>query len=146
MAVDLGSGGGLPGLVLALVLPAVHWTLVDAAEERADHLRRSVTSLGLSTTDVVHARAEVLGRGSSRMSFDAVVARSLARPWITARCVSGLLRQGGTAVIAASSSDIWPEEPLGAMGLRVVTRPDGFVVLESDGTAPMVPRRLPDRW
>jgi 16S rRNA (guanine527-N7)-methyltransferase len=61
--VDLGSGGGLPGLPLALAHPATSWVLLDAWEARVDALRRAIRSLGLSDrVEAVHARAEDAGR------------------------------------------------------------------------------------
>jgi hypothetical protein len=69
--VDLGSGGGLPGLPLALDLPDTQWTLVDAWAARADALARAIVHLGLGPrVSAIHGRAEELGRGSLRGRAD----------------------------------------------------------------------------
>ena len=87
-AVDLGSGGGVPGLVLAaLRWPACRWTLVDASAKRCRFLADRVNDLGLDgRVAVVHARAEDLGRGELRIDRRAVQhAAAASRPAGTAR-------------------------------------------------------------
>ena len=67
VCVDLGSGGGLPALPLALAYPTTSWTLVEAWERRAALLRRFVRLLELTgRVSVVHDRAERAARGSLR--------------------------------------------------------------------------------
>src|SRR5918992_874799 len=61
-AVDLGSGGGVPGLVVALARPAQRWVLVDSVRKKADAVRGFTTALGLDNVEVVAERAEILGR------------------------------------------------------------------------------------
>lgn len=95
-AVDLGSGGGVPGIVLAIALPGVHWTLVDSVGKKADALRSFVDGLGLANVEVVASRAELLGRGPSRESFDLVSARALASLPVLVEYALPLLRVGGT--------------------------------------------------
>ena len=78
-AIDLGSGGGVPGLVLALARPSVQWTLVDSVRKKADALRSFADALSASSVRVVAERAEVLGRDAAfRESFDMVTARACA--------------------------------------------------------------------
>jgi 16S rRNA (guanine527-N7)-methyltransferase len=87
---DLGTGGGLPGVPLALCMPALSFTLVDATEKKTRIVRASVEALGLSNADVVAGRAEALGHvlgckvgnertGAFREAFDAVVSRAVGR-------------------------------------------------------------------
>jgi 16S rRNA (guanine527-N7)-methyltransferase len=71
---DLGSGAGLPGIPLSIVLPAVRFVLVEAKQKRASFLSTAVREVGLQTTTVVNARAEALPPVFER-SFDAVVMR-----------------------------------------------------------------------
>jgi 16S rRNA (guanine527-N7)-methyltransferase len=120
--VDLGSGGGLPGLVLAAERPDWTVVLLDASETRTDFLRRAVGRLGWADrVEVVMARAEVLGRDPAwRGGQDAVVARSFGRPAATAECAAPLLRVGGQLVVSeppAGGSDRWPAGPLARLGL-----------------------------
>ena len=83
---DLGSGGGVPGLVIAALRPDAIVTLLDASVSRTDWLRRVVGRLGWADrVQVVTGRAEVLAHDDDwRGSQDAVVARSFAPPLVTA--------------------------------------------------------------
>ena len=76
---DLGSGGGVPGLVLAIARPRIAWTLVDSVRKKADALIGFVAALGLSNVAVIAERAEVLGRyPEHRETYDLVTARACA--------------------------------------------------------------------
>jgi 16S rRNA (guanine527-N7)-methyltransferase len=97
-ALDLGSGGGVPGIVLALARPDVRWTMVDAAGRKADALRAIAAQLGLGNVEVVAERAELLGRGPARESFDLVTARACAALPVLAEYALPLLAVGGTLV------------------------------------------------
>lgn len=97
-ALDLGSGGGVPGLVLALARPDLRWTLVDSVGKKATALRGFVDALGLANVEVLAERAEVLGRAPSRESFDLVAARACAALPVLAEYALPLLRVGGTLI------------------------------------------------
>jgi 16S rRNA (guanine527-N7)-methyltransferase len=71
---DLGSGAGLPGIPLSIVLPSVQVTLVEAKQKRASFLSTAVRELSLRSTRVINSRAEDLPLEYER-SFDAVVMR-----------------------------------------------------------------------
>jgi 16S rRNA (guanine527-N7)-methyltransferase len=127
LAVDLGSGGGLPGLVLAAHWPGSHWVLVDAQQKRTDFLSWAVTQLGWAERVVVrHGRAEDLAREPElRGRCDLVVARSFGAPAVVAECATGFLRIGGRLVVseppvldAARWDTESAEAGLGALGLR----------------------------
>ncbi|MEM1211090.1 MAG: 16S rRNA (guanine(527)-N(7))-methyltransferase RsmG [Planctomycetota bacterium] len=75
---DLGTGGGFPGLPLAIARPQLRFTLVDATGKKADHVWATAESLGLSNTTVLQARAETLGQDPKhREAYDAVVCRAV---------------------------------------------------------------------
>jgi 16S rRNA (guanine527-N7)-methyltransferase len=97
-ALDLGSGGGVPGMVLAIARPGVRWTLVDSVRKKADALRSFVEALGLANVEVLADRAELLGRGPYRESFDLVTARACAALPVLAEYALPLLRVGGTLI------------------------------------------------
>ena len=98
-AVDLGSGGGVPGLVLALARPSIDWTLVDSVRKKAEALRSFVDALGLSSVHVIAERAEVLGRDPAhRESYDLVTARACAPLPVLVEYALPLLRMGGQLV------------------------------------------------
>jgi 16S rRNA (guanine527-N7)-methyltransferase len=98
---DLGSGGGLPGLVLFDAWPDASGVLLDAQRRRCDFLTRSIATLDLGGRVTVECgRAEVLAREARlRSRFDLVVARSFGPPAVTAECAVGFLRRGGQLVV-----------------------------------------------
>jgi 16S rRNA (guanine527-N7)-methyltransferase len=120
--VDLGSGGGLPGLPLALLWPASEWILLDGNLRRTAWLADAVSALGLQQrVEVVRARAEDAGRGPLRGGADLVVARSFAGPAATAECAAPLLKQGGVLIVAeppGGHPDRWPATGLDLLGLE----------------------------
>lgn len=128
-AVDLGSGGGLPGLVLAQSWPSSSWILLDANQRRTEFLRWAVETLGWSDrVKVRRQRAEDAGRDPLlRAAADLVVARSFGPPAVTAECAAPLLRSGGHLLVAeppGGDPRRWPAQPLAKLGLR----PDRAIV------------------
>jgi 16S rRNA (guanine527-N7)-methyltransferase len=96
---DLGSGGGVPGLVLALARPEQRWVLVDSVHKKADALRGFVAALGMGNVEVVAERAEILGRDPRhREAHDVVVARACASLPILAEYALPLIALGGALV------------------------------------------------
>lgn len=77
---DLGSGGGFPGIPLAVVRPDIEWVLVDSVGKKAKFLEETAGWLGLGNVGVSMERAEVLGRDAGyREQFHVVTARAVAR-------------------------------------------------------------------
>jgi 16S rRNA (guanine527-N7)-methyltransferase len=122
-AVDLGAGGGLPGLVLAVECwPDATWMFLDAQAKRTAFLHEAVVALGIEDrVEVVTARAEEVGRAPEhRGTYDLVVSRSFGRPAVTIECAAPLLRVGGAFVVseppATSVEDRWPSAGLALVG------------------------------
>lgn len=92
---DVGAGGGLPGLPLAIALPHLSFTLLEATGKKARFLAQAAAALGLENVVVVHERAEVFGRGPAREQFAAVTSRALARLPVLLELTLPLLRVGG---------------------------------------------------
>ena len=120
---DLGSGGGLPGLVLALCWPDAHATLVEAQERRASFLASAVERLCVaSRVRVLRMRAEEAGRDETwRGVTDLVVARSFGRPAVTAECGAPFLRPGGRLVVSEPpvvEQERWVRAGLEPLGLE----------------------------
>ncbi|MCM3778650.1 16S rRNA (guanine(527)-N(7))-methyltransferase RsmG [Microbacterium hydrocarbonoxydans] len=93
---DVGSGAGLPGLVLAIARPDVHITLVEPMERRVAWLTEQKSALGLDNVEVLRARAEEVDRPQG---FDVVTARAVSAlrtllPW-----TAPLVRSGGELVL-----------------------------------------------
>ena len=132
VACDLGSGAGLPGIVVAVAEPGVRVLLVESRAKRAAFLEFAVLELGLSNADVVVGRAEDL-----RREVDACFARAFAplpRAWSVAR---GILRPGGRLVYFAGAELLDPVVPEGA-ALEAVVR---TAVLESAGPLVIMTRQ-----
>jgi len=93
---DVGSGAGFPGLVVAVMRPDVHCTLIEPLGRRATWLEEEATRLGLVNVRVLNARAEGLG---DQVSVDSVTARAVsALKTLIPLCVP-LVRGGGELVL-----------------------------------------------
>lgn len=151
---DLGSGGGVPGLVLASLLAGVEWVLVEANRRRCAFLIEAVTTLELSgRVEVVAERAEVVGRDSAhRRRYRAVVARAFGSPAVTAECAAPLLAPGGRLLVSeppepvSASGPRWSAAGLDRLGLEqveVVAGPPRIAVLRQVRPCPEAyPRRV----
>lgn len=119
--VDLGSGGGVPGLVLACRWPAAEAVLVEVMARRCRLLESAVGVLGLVNCRVVEARAEEVGRDPShRGAYDLVAARSFGPPAVTAECAAPFLTMGGRLLVAEPPEPDparWPDAGLAQLGL-----------------------------
>lgn len=119
---DLGSGAGLPGVVLALLLPDVHVTLLERMSRRAEFLERCVRSLGLDNATVVCARAE---EAAGHLAADVVTARAVAPLGRLAGLAVGLVRTDGVVLAikgAGAEGEVAAAAPeLARLGFRDVT-------------------------
>lgn len=94
-AVDVGSGGGLPAIPMAIARPDVRWTLVESTAKKARFLEAAAERLGLSNVEVVRARAEEVGHGALRETFDVATSRAVGGLSELVRLSVPLLRIGG---------------------------------------------------
>jgi 16S rRNA (guanine527-N7)-methyltransferase len=152
---DLGSGGGLPGLVVATSRPDLDLTLLEARQRACRFLREAVLTLGLARVSVVEARAEAAARRPDlRETFDAAVARSFGPPAVTAECAVGFLRPGGRLVVSEPpggegperTAARWPVTGLEELGFAPPVAGGGpgasFVVMEKTKSDDRWPRRV----
>ncbi len=100
--VDVGSGAGLPGLVLAIARPDVQVILVEPLERRVRFLLEAIDRLELDNCEVVRSRAQ--DAGPSAGGADLVVSRAVAPLGRLAGWCSGLVRPGGTFLALKGSS------------------------------------------
>lgn len=118
--VDLGSGGGLPGLVIAIARPDVELLLVERRGKRSDFLRRMVRRLGLDHVEVHHGDVDELiaSLALNGGPFDAVTARGFGPPEMTLRRAVQLTRPGGAIVISEPpNGDRWSIALLDELGV-----------------------------
>jgi 16S rRNA (guanine527-N7)-methyltransferase len=99
--VDVGSGAGLPGVVLAMLMPQARVTLLEPLARRVDFLTETIAELGLTNGEVVRGRAEDL---EGQISADVVTARAVAPLDKLAGLALGLLRPGGRVLAIKGSS------------------------------------------
>ena len=93
---DVGSGGGVPGIPLAIMRPDAQVLLIESTAKKAAFLAETVAELRLTNVSIINRRAEDLGRsGEFRQSMDVVVARAVATlNWLAEWCLP-LLKVGG---------------------------------------------------
>lgn len=146
---DLGSGGGIPGLVLLAAWPHANGTLLDARRRRCWFLDAAVQEGGMEErASVACGRAEELARRPGlRAAYDLVVARGFGAPAATAECGVGFLRRGGRLVVSEPPGETdpgrWPAAGLGELGLTGPEVREGgggrFAILTAAAT-------VADRW
>lgn len=155
---DLGSGGGLPGLVLACRWTRAPGVLLDAGQRRCAALRDFVDRLELGDRiTVLEGRGEALAHDDVwRERFPLVVARSFGAPAVTAEVGSGFTEVSGALVVSepppsagGGDDDRWPAERLGLLGLSpagVRRSADGeasaAVLYKDQPLDPRFPRRI----
>ena len=119
---DLGAGGGIPGLVLFDAWPEAQFLLLDGSEKRCKFLSWAADELGAGDrTTVLCGRAEDLAhRTDLRESVSLVVARSFGAPAVLAECAAGFLAENGALVVSEPPDEDltsrWPSNGLAKLG------------------------------
>ncbi|MGC9154445.1 MAG: RsmG family class I SAM-dependent methyltransferase [Ferrimicrobium sp.] len=153
--VDLGSGGGLPSLILLSELPSIRLTLVEVMIKRANFLETTIDEAGFGErAHVVIRRAEELAHDAEhRERYGFVTARSFASPAVTAEVATGFLRPGGKVIVSEppeSTGERWPADGLALLGLSLSQVYQGrysFAVLaKSHACDRRYPRRAGKAW
>lgn len=134
---DLGSGGGLPGLVLAAAWPEAEVVLLDRRQKRTDFLELAVRRLGFDQVEVWCREAggvvDEIASGSAP-PFDIVTARGFGPPEFTLATARGCLAGDGRIVISEPpTGDRWPATLLAELGLESVVEPGVRVFRPSSG-------------
>ncbi len=108
-AIDIGSGGGLPSIPLAIRLPSVRFTLLEANTRKVAFLQHAAGVLALSNVTLALGRAETLGHDPSfRERFDRAISRAAARPAVLLELALAFVRVGGDLV-----AEVGQVEPAG---------------------------------
>src|SRR3954471_1131759 len=116
---DVGSGGGGPGIPLAVARPDVQILLIESTKKKAAVLRRAVEALGLANVEVTEDRAEDVGLSDRRETFDVAVARAVATTnWLAEWCLP-LVRKGGK-VLAMKGPKVADELPAAGRAIKAL--------------------------
>lgn len=132
--IDIGTGAGVPGLVIAVDRPDLTVVLTDRRQTRMDALARGVTAMGISDrVSVLTADVALLGHtGEHAATYDAVVCRGFASPEVTATLARPLLKNGGTLIVSeppVPDPSRWPVELLNRLGFGPPEYHQGVVCL-----------------
>jgi 16S rRNA (guanine527-N7)-methyltransferase len=120
---DLGSGAGLPGLVLAASRPESRFDLLESISRRCDFLLEAIDRMGLANARVICERSEEWARGEGREAYDAVTARSVGRLAALAELASPLLCDGGVLVAWKGARSDQEEAELARAADRLAMEP-----------------------
>ncbi|WP_235014473.1 16S rRNA (guanine(527)-N(7))-methyltransferase RsmG [Microbacterium sp. SLBN-154] len=138
---DVGSGAGLPGIVLAIARPDVQWVLIEPMERRVAWLSEQVDALGLSNVEIVRARAEEWSEGAV---LDAVTARAVSALRTLLPLTAPLVRNGGE-LIFLKGQNAQAEIDAAAKQLRTFNVVDTRVELLGEGVVAEPTRALRGR-
>jgi 16S rRNA (guanine527-N7)-methyltransferase len=146
--IDLGTGGGLPGLVLAAAFPMTSWTLLDARAKKLRQVERFAADLGLENVATLHGRAEDLAVDQAHTGrYSGVVARAVASLEVTVALARGFVEDGEILAIRgprardeAKAIVRWCDD----LGISLETvqrisgtmRPTWLIRMRGQGTAP----------
>jgi 16S rRNA (guanine527-N7)-methyltransferase len=140
--IDVGSGGGSPGVPLASVRPDLEFVLLESNRRKCAFLRKIAG--GFENVSVVCERAEKHAADAGRDAYGTAVARALAAPPVAAEWCLPLVRPGGRAVLFVGPSADLEEaaKAAGELAAEVEESPWGFVLLRKTGPTPeRFPRR-----
>ena len=121
---DLGSGAGLPGLVLAAELPETRFDLIESVSRKCEFLRDAIRSMGLSNAQVVCERSEDWARGGGSEAYAAVTARAVGGLSTLAELASPLLQEGGVLVAWKGVRSEREEAEARRAAVRLAMEPD----------------------
>jgi 16S rRNA (guanine527-N7)-methyltransferase len=101
--IDVGTGAGLPGIILAIYLEESNITLLDSLNKRVEFLKDTIELLGLNNVTAIHARAEEQAHAEKyREAFDIAVARAVAGTNILLELLSGYIKVNGKCMLMKS--------------------------------------------
>jgi 16S rRNA (guanine527-N7)-methyltransferase len=117
---DVGTGGGVPGIPLAIARPEARVLLIESTKKKAVFLRETIAALGLTNVDVSDARAEDAGRASAtREQFDIVTARAVGTlDWLAEWCLP--LTKIGGRMLAMKGPRVVEELPQAGRAIKLL--------------------------
>ena len=147
---DLGTGAGLPGLVMAVCWPATTWVLTDRRLRSESFLQWAIGLLDIAGRASFRRGdvAELAREPGLAGAFDLAVARAFGPPAVTAECAVGFLAIGGRLIVSEPEHETesrWPDAPLARLGLALQATGTGPRYVELQKSAPhegRFPRRF----
>ncbi len=116
---DVGSGGGVPGIPLAIARPDATVLLIESTKKKTAFLKSAIESLGLANVIVSEQRAEDVAHGDARETFDVAIARAVATmDWLAEWCLP-LVKKGG-AMLAMKGPKIAGELPAAQRTIKLL--------------------------
>ena len=116
---DVGSGGGVPGIPLAIVRPDADVTLIESTRKKGGFLEQAIKSLGLTNAKVIADRAETIAHGPLREGFDIVTARAVGGLDFLVEWCLPLVKKGGR-MLAMKGARIAEELPAAQRPIRLL--------------------------
>jgi 16S rRNA (guanine527-N7)-methyltransferase len=125
--VDIGSGAGFPGLVIAASLPAAEVDLVESVSRKAAFIERAAGAAGIANARALNQRSEELAEEEGRERYEAVTARAVGRLATLAELASPLLREGGVLVAWKGKRDGEEEAEMERAASELAMRPEAIL-------------------
>lgn len=123
---DVGSGGGVPGIPLAIARPGATVLLVESTQKKAAFLKSAIAELGLKNVSVSSWRAEDVGHSNSRETFDVVTARAVGAMIFLVEWCLPLVKKGGK-LLAMKGQKIGEELPAASKAIKTLGGGDAIV-------------------
>lgn len=118
--IDIGTGAGFPGMVIKIAFPHIHVSLVDALKKRLTFLGTVIDELGLTKIEVVHSRAEDLGKKADyREGFDICASRAVANLAVLGEYTLPFVKKGGY-LIALKGQKLDEELEIGKKAIAIL--------------------------
>lgn len=117
--VDVGAGGGVPGIPLAIARPDILVGLIEATQKKAEFLRETIADLDLINVTVIAERAEDVGNSELRETFDIAIARAVGTmEWLAEWCLP-LVKRGGK-MLAMKGPKVIEELPTASRAIKLL--------------------------
>ena len=125
---DVGTGGGVPGIPLAVACPEAQVVLIESTKKKAAFLASAAQTLGLGSVAVVDARAEDAGQAPAlRESFDVATARAVATlDWLVEWCLP-LVKPKSGKLLAMKGARVAEELPAAAKAIKLLNGGEAVV-------------------
>jgi len=127
-AIDIGSGNGVPGIILSILRPDIDVTLLDSDNKKCGFLDMFCNLVVLKNVTIIRERAEVYANGDARGTFDVAIARAVGKTSVALELGAGFLKRGGLMIVPHGTT--WKEAYVSA------ERPSNFLGLKPIETNP----------